>query len=191
MSSGTVSLVSVIVCMVLNDCIDADKTHKDFLSSFDSFKNICHKIGWEPKCTTQPIKYCQGKTIAFHAILSKRLTNVQTNTIIKFDRALVNEGNGYDPNTGKFTAPVDGVYSFAWTYHTNRGSNAYLGGYVDGKLTAYVGIKHQSSQWENTSRNLVIKMKKGSQFWIQIFGYIAQVVHEEYSSLLGYKLSGC
>ena len=83
---------------------------------------------------------CQGKTIALHAILSKQLTNVQTNTIIRFDRALVNERNGYDPNTGKFTAPVDGVYSFSWTYHTNRGSNAYLGGYVDGKLTAYVGI---------------------------------------------------
>ena len=86
---------------------------------------------------------------------------------------------------------MDGVYSFSWTYHTNRGSNAYLGGYVDGKLTAYVGIMQQSSGWEKTSRNLVIKMKKGSQFWIQIFGATAQVVHEDYSSLSGYKLSGC
>ena len=134
---------------------------------------------------------CQGKTIAFHANLSKRLTNVPKNTIIKFDRTLVNEGNGYDPNTGKFTAPVDGVYSFAWTYHTKKGSIAYLCGFVDGKLTAYVGIENQSSTWENTSRNLVIKMKKGSQFWIQIFHATVQLIHEEYSSLSGYKLSGC
>lgn len=72
---------------------------------------------------------CHRKTIAFNSVLSKTLTNVPKNHIIKFERVLVNEGNGYDPSTGKFTAPVDGVYFFSWTYHTNRGSVTYLGGF--------------------------------------------------------------
>lgn len=49
-----------------------------------------------------------GKIVAFHAILSKKLNNVPTNTIIKFGKVLVNEGSGYNAATGKFTAPFDG-----------------------------------------------------------------------------------
>lgn len=44
---------------------------------------------------------CNGNTVAFHAILSTRLTNVPTNAIIKFGNVLVNEGSGYNPiNSG-------------------------------------------------------------------------------------------
>ena len=134
---------------------------------------------------------CHRKTIAFNSVLSKTLTNVPKNHIIKFERVLVNEGNGYDPSTGKFTAPVDGVYFFSWTYHTNRGSVTYLGGFLDGKLTAYGGISQQTSAWENTSRNLVIKMKKGSQFWIQTYAYTAQCLAGNHTSLSGYRINGC
>lgn len=134
---------------------------------------------------------CSGKTIAFHAILSSRLTNVSPNTIIKFRKVLVNEGSGYNPTTGKFTAPLDGVYSFSWTYCTHRGSSAYLGGYVDGKLIANISHYGQTSTWRNTSGHLVIKLKKGNQFWVQTYYVTAQHIHEEYTFLSGYKLSGC
>ena len=134
---------------------------------------------------------CQGKSIAFHAVLSKALTNVPTNAIIKFEQLLINEGNGYDPNTGKFTAPVDGIYSFSWNYETNKGTSAFLGGYVDGKLRARVALESQTSTWDNTSGYLVIKMKEGIQFWIQNFSSTIQFVQSDYTSLSGFKISGC
>lgn len=134
---------------------------------------------------------CKGKTIAFHAILSTGLTNVSPNTIIKFGKVLVNEESGYNPSTGKFTAPLDGVYSFSWTYCTNKDSNAYLGNYVDGKLITKIPNYGQTGGWKTTSGYLVIKLMKGNQFWVQAFHSTAQPIREEYTFLSGYKLSGC
>lgn len=134
---------------------------------------------------------CNGKTIAFHAILSSTLTNTPANTIIKFGKVLVNEGSGYSPTTGKFTAPVDGVYSFSWTYCTPKGSNAYLCGYVDGKLMARISNYAQTNTWKNTAGHFVIRLKKGNQFWVQTYSNTAQHIHGEYTFLSGYKLSGC
>ena len=55
MSFGTAPLVFVFVNMVVICCTDADQQKpSSFLSSFDSYKNICSKIGWEPKCRKQP-----------------------------------------------------------------------------------------------------------------------------------------
>uniref|UniRef100_K1QKY2 Complement C1q tumor necrosis factor-related protein 3 n=1 Tax=Magallana gigas TaxID=29159 RepID=K1QKY2_MAGGI len=180
------------VCVLLISFSDAEQQKpSSFLSNYSSYKNICHKIGWEPNCRTEAEKGCSGKVVAFHALLSTRLTNVPIKTIIKFGQVLVNEGSGYSPTTGKFTAPLDGVYSFSWTYCTPKGSNAYLGGYVDGKLITKISNYEQASGWKNTSGHLVIKLKKGNQFWVQAFHSTAQLIHEEYTFLSGYKLSGC
>lgn len=134
---------------------------------------------------------CKGKIIAFHAILSTRLTNTPKNTIIKFGDVLVNEGKGYNRTTGKFTAPLDGVYSFSWSYCTDKGSNAYVGGYVDNKLITKITSYGQASSWKNTSGHLVINLKKGNQFWVQTFSYTVQLINEDYTFLSGYRLSGC
>ena len=103
----------------------------------------------------------------------------------------MNDGNGYNSTNGKFTAPVDGTYSFSWSYCTNKGSTTYLGGYVDGVLTAKISNHGQSSAWQNTSGHLLVKLKKGNQFWIQNYDYTAQLIHEAYTFLSGYKISGC
>lgn len=134
--------------------------------------------------------YSNGKIVAFHAILSKKLNNVPTNTIIKFGKVLVNEGSGYNAATGKFTAPFDGVYSFSWSYCTDKGTNAYLGGYVNGNLITKISNKAQASSWKNTSGHLVIKLKKENQFWVQTYAFVAQLIEQEYTFLSGYKLSG-
>ena len=83
---------------------------------------------------------CSGEVIAFHATLTKTLQNVPKNTIIKFEKVLVNQERGYNPITGIFTAPVDGVYSFSWNYCTEKATTAYLSGFVDGKLMAKKSI---------------------------------------------------
>ena len=47
--------------------------------------------------------------IAFSAQLSVQQTHVPIGTVIKFDKVFVNDGSGYDSQTGVFIAPEKGV----------------------------------------------------------------------------------
>ena len=133
--------------------------------------------------------------ISFLEILLDRknaLSLIQASMVhIPYYTSSVHDGNGYDPKSGKFTAPVDGVYSFLWSYCSSKGSTAYLGGFLDGTLTSKIGIRDQANLWQNTSGNLIVKMKKGSQFWIQNFHLTAQLIHEDYTYLSGHILYCC
>jgi hypothetical protein len=50
--------------------------------------------------------------VAFFVGLSENMGPVTENTDIKFDKIITNVGGAYDEATGKFVAPVDGVYQF-------------------------------------------------------------------------------
>lgn len=52
-----------------------------------------------------------GTTVAFHVKLKNPISSLSPNQIIKYDDIITNIGEGYDTTTGKFTAPVDWVYS--------------------------------------------------------------------------------
>ncbi|XP_062607452.1 complement C1q tumor necrosis factor-related protein 3-like [Saccostrea cucullata] len=190
-SNMTLFLVS-LYCMMVITRADSPKP-KTFRQDYVTYKNICREMDWIPKCDCykETNRGCRGKIVAFHAILYKTLNNVRKNTVIKFRNVLTNEGGGYDATTGKFTAPEDGVYSFSWTYCTDKGSTTYIAGIVDGTTRAYISNSNQASGWQNTSGHLVIKVKKGNQFWVQTISKISKLIHESYTFLSGYKLSGC
>ncbi|KAK3098278.1 hypothetical protein FSP39_017903, partial [Pinctada imbricata] len=52
--------------------------------------------------------------IAFYAYISQIQSNLAANQTLVFDTALTNEGKSYNPQTGLFLAPEDGVYVFMW-----------------------------------------------------------------------------
>ena len=45
---------------------------------------------------------------------------------IKFNDVTLNIGNGYNPSTGKFTAPVDGIYQISVSYLQRNGYKSYV-----------------------------------------------------------------
>ena len=52
---------------------------------------------------------------AFSAIKSSDVNSItDTDTVILFDNVSVNVGNNYSSTTGRFTAPIDGTYSFTF-----------------------------------------------------------------------------
>ena len=56
MRYGAASFLTVFVSMAVIGCTNTDQQKtSSFLSSYDSYRNICRKIGWEPKCRKQPI----------------------------------------------------------------------------------------------------------------------------------------
>merc|ERR1719320_220113 len=61
----------------------------------------------------------ESKTVAFHADFFNYTDanyNISDGGVIPFDNIILNEGDGYDNNTGIFTAPETGLYSFSVRY---------------------------------------------------------------------------
>lgn len=56
-----------------------------------------------------------GMSIAFSAnhFVWNYVQETKLHTILKADNVEINEGGGYDKNTGIFTAPTDGIYHFS------------------------------------------------------------------------------
>jgi hypothetical protein len=50
----------------------------------------------------------------FQAWRSTNYATSATPATLIYDQTKVNQGNHYSTTTGKFTAPVDGIYEFAW-----------------------------------------------------------------------------
>nr|XP_034306460.1 complement C1q tumor necrosis factor-related protein 3 isoform X2 [Crassostrea gigas] len=171
-----------LLCMTLAENND----NSAFVKRLRSYKNTCREIGWEPTCER---RIWNNTTVAFHVYLKKSISSLQKNQIIKYDHVVTNIGEGYDTSTGKFTAPVDGVYSFTWTYLTKKGARAYIGGFLDGKHIVWTVMEDQTATWASTTGHLVVRMKKGSQFWTASFTQTATYIHAHYTFLSGYKVS--
>ena len=130
------------------------------------------------------------QAVAFHVYLKNPIASFGKNQILKYDHVVTNIGGGYNTTTGKFTAPVNGVYSFSWTYMTKKGAACYIGGVVDGRQLVWSAIHDQTAKWLSTTAHLVIQMKKGSGFWTPDYsGFTAAYIHSEYTFLSGYKIS--
>jgi hypothetical protein len=104
----------------------------------DNLLNVCHG-GW----VTTP------QQPAFNA---NNGPATQTTGVIVFSSTRVNTGSDYSTGTGTFTAPVDGVYVFAWQVYKDTGmtsptsiffernGSALYEGLVAGGLADYVSI---------------------------------------------------
>ncbi|CAG2185804.1 C1QL [Mytilus edulis] len=64
-------------------------------------------------------------TVAFSAYTTNPQT-ITSNTNIKFEKIWTNIGNGYDPSTGIFTAPRQGVYHITAVVMSSNGNTLYL-----------------------------------------------------------------
>jgi len=71
------------------------------------------------------------------AFMARRTSNQATGVII-FDTAVVNQGSHYDTSTGKFTAPVAGVYSFSTNVMSDHdGTDSYFRSEIHINGTSY------------------------------------------------------
>jgi hypothetical protein len=100
------------------------------------------------------------------------------NTPIPFTVARVNEGNAMNLATGKFTAPRNGIYFFAFTAEVNFPADSssyvdlYIGIYLNG---VKVGSGENedantvSNQNEQVTLQSTLNLKIGDQVWVQIW----------------------
>ncbi|XP_074536179.1 complement C1q and tumor necrosis factor-related protein 9-like [Halichoeres trimaculatus] len=107
--------------------------------------------------------------VAFTAKLNVDDSYPKKAGILKFANVLINQGNGYNPETGIFTCPKDGLYYFI--VHVSVFGVGECAIFKDGKEV--VSIYHTSlpdkcSQMASISS--VIQMKKHDVVWVNLWG---------------------
>ncbi|KAK7098993.1 hypothetical protein V1264_003200 [Littorina saxatilis] len=101
-------------------------------------------VGEQANMSAMEIKISTlSQHVAFTAYFSYNpdSLHVGTNTPFKFDKVVVNIGQAYDPNTGIFTAPAGGLYSFFFNIeHDNHHGSIYVALEAAGKAICFASV---------------------------------------------------
>ncbi|CAG2187994.1 C1QL [Mytilus edulis] len=130
---------------------------------------------------------CKKTVIAFTASLSAA-KSIGINEVVKFDKVWTNEGNGYHPNSGVFTAPKAGFYQISATIMSPNGKyfHSYLMKNNKQTVGMYPGRGHHTG-----AANIVLKLKKGDRVYIKHASNTESIYSDSnhYSMFSGFLIS--
>ena len=93
---------------------------------------------------------------------------IGSHAVLKFDRIVSNIGNGYSTDTGRFTAPVSGVYAFSLVVmSTNAHGGADLALVKGGVDLGHVWTEGATDIGDKGSTQVATHLDEGEQVWIQ------------------------
>ncbi|XP_052105940.1 cerebellin-3-like [Mytilus californianus] len=112
---------------------------------FQDLLNIKMKIKG-PSSAEPSTCNCKKIVIAFTASLSTtKAIAIGSHAVVKYDKVWTNEGKGYDPNSGIFTAPRKGFY----------------------QISARTVGMYPGAGYHTGSANIVLKLMKGDRVYIK------------------------
>ncbi|XP_062579287.1 heavy metal-binding protein HIP-like [Saccostrea cucullata] len=166
--------------------VRAKEVTKDFIDKYNKYFTVCKGMGFQTRnCSVK-----KEENIAFHARLSKTQVNLGSTAVVVFGKITQNSGNAYNANTGKFTAPDDGLYYFQWTILTTEGKYFHTEIVLNGKIIGYNhadGVTGSSNRLSGSS-SAVIKMKRKEDVWIRVHGAAGKYAYADWSSFTSFKL---
>ncbi|CAC5384733.1 COL8A [Mytilus coruscus] len=128
-------------------------------------------------------------TPAFSAVLT-HAQHVAANTAVKLDKVVTNIQDGYDPATGIFTAPTDGVYHISSTVTSPKGGKLFISLYHNDVKITSMWVSPADATYEMGTTNMVLDLKKGDEVAIRSRGNFQ--VHSNadvFSSFSGFLIS--
>lgn len=111
------------------------------------------------------------------------------NEVVKFDKVWTNNGNGYDPSSGVFTAPMAGLYHFAAVVMTEDGKNLYVRLFQNN--TKITSSYTTDKGYKAGTFDVVLKLEKGEKIYIKS-GHNSQSIFsnsDNYSTFSGNLIS--
>lgn len=85
--------------------------------------------------------------------------------ILVFPHIVTNNGNGYNPSTGKFIAPSDGTYVFFVTVNTYSGNFIYLNIVLNDSSKVRT-MSHNSANFMTGTNMAVLQLYTGNSVWV-------------------------
>ncbi|CAC5383069.1 C1QL [Mytilus coruscus] len=125
--------------------------------------------------------------VAFSAyrISQQKLTSPHEN--FKFDNVWTNIGNGYDPSTGIFTAPHQGVYHFSAVAVSVNGKTLYLKLVHNNKSTS--GSWVTGLGYKTGTMDVIFNLQKGDKMSVGATGgYALYSDINKYATFSGYLI---
>ncbi|XP_046456826.1 uncharacterized protein LOC124203952 [Daphnia pulex] len=124
------------------------------------------------------IGYADVKSAPVHFHVTRNSDSETQNTPIPFSRALVNEGNAMDLTSGKFTAPLPGIYFFSFAAVAYLKDSSYVDFYsrlfLNGNLIGSSNVHENNAPVDQVSPltlQMTLNLKKGDRVWVEIVYY--------------------
>ncbi|XP_071352799.1 cerebellin 18 [Trachinotus anak] len=115
-----------------------------------------------------------------------------TNVPIPYGIVSLNDGMGYNPSLGVFTAPCAGVYVFSFTVYSSVEENARLYHKVqlmfNGKPTASVWENNREDGEDSATQVVVLELQRGDQVYAELTSGRKLCKYLEYNIFTGYIL---
>ncbi|XP_016405456.1 complement C1q-like protein 3 [Sinocyclocheilus rhinocerous] len=114
----------------------------------------------------------KAKKVAFSAGLlasgSQQFGPFDTRKTLVYQKIFTNTGNAYDPNTGTFTAPVNGVYFFRFYAHAHPFNQMAVSLHKNNQLQCSVFVLKPETN-VNGSNGVVLSLQKGDEVCTQLW----------------------
>ncbi|XP_078331316.1 uncharacterized protein LOC111125028 [Crassostrea virginica] len=100
-----------------------------------------------------------------------------TGDILVFPHVITNNGNGYDPSTGKFTASKKGTYVFSVNVNAHGSNTVYLD-IVHNGMSKVRTMAYSSASYQTGTNMAVLVLEKGDSVWVKRYSGKSYYTHD-------------
>ncbi|KAL4229496.1 hypothetical protein ACF0H5_012536 [Mactra antiquata] len=121
----------------------------------------------------------QSERVAFTAYLDHNLDNLGIDHPIVYNKVILNEGSAYNPTSGMFTCPMDGLFAFYFSVSTNGVNQIVAKLTVNGenKVDAISDTYHEYHEAQG-SNFVLVSLTAGQQVWIANYRWANRSVQD-------------
>ena len=102
--------------------------------------------------------------------------SIASRVAVKYDHVVTNWGGAYQPSTGIFTAPYDGLYSISCTLMSDKSNTVYLEMVKNGERLSMVCAAPYT--YPQSSQTLHLILNKGDRVWMQNWHSHSATIHD-------------